>query len=179
LVADTTRVGSPSSIAVVGFALSCYPIGVERGWMTRAVAAARTLVTLRFFRESAQNDRTDATGYKGFYYHFLDLQTGKRVWQSELSIIDSALLAAGILTVHAYFRGNGQGEEEIRKLAEALYRRMDWQWAQNDPRTVSRGWKPECGFLHYGWEGYNEALILYALGLGSPTYPLSADSYTT
>jgi hypothetical protein len=178
LVADTTRVGSPSSIAVVGFALSCYPIGVERGWMTRAEAVKRTVATLRFFRDSSQNDRPDATGFKGFYYHFLDLQTGKRAWQSELSLIDSALLAAGILTAQAYFHGPAQSEEEIRKLADALYRRMDWQWAQNGSRTVSQGWEPECGFLHYGWEGYNEALILYALGLGSPTYPLSADSYT-
>src|SRR5471030_2359153 len=82
LVADTSRVGAPASIAVVGFALSCYPVGVERGWMTRADAAARVLLTLRFFWNGPQSERPDAIGYKGFFYHFLDMQTGKRVWQS-------------------------------------------------------------------------------------------------
>jgi hypothetical protein len=96
LVADTTRPGAPASIAVVGFALSSYPVAVERGWITRAEAAARIVNTLRFFLQSPQNDRPDATGYKGFYYHFLSLHTGQRVWQSELSSIDTALLLAGI-----------------------------------------------------------------------------------
>jgi len=95
LVADTSRPGSPASIAVVGFALSCYPVGVERGWMERADAVARILVTLRFFCESPQSDAADATGYKGFYYHFLDMETGRRAWKSELSLIDTTLLLAG------------------------------------------------------------------------------------
>src|SRR5437899_3065985 len=116
LVADATRKDSPSSIAVVGFALSCYPIAVERGWMTRTEAAERTLVTLRFFWHIPQNDKPDATGYKGFFYHFLDLHSGIRTWQSELSLIDSALLLAGMLTAQTYFSGNAQGVEEIREL---------------------------------------------------------------
>ena len=165
------------SIAVVGFALSCYPIGVERGWMSREHATAQTLATLRYFHESPQDDTPDATGYKGFYYHFLDVRTGRRVWQSELSLIDSALLAAGILTAQTYFSRSTPDEGEIRHLADVLYRRMDWQWARDGAHTVMQGWKPECGFLHYGWEGYNEALILFALALGSPTYPLPAASY--
>src|SRR5271169_240997 len=103
LVADTSRAGSPSSIAVVGFALSCYPIAVERGWMTRGAAAAQTLQTLRFFWNSPQNDNPDATGFKGFYYHFLDMQSGRRVWRCELSLVDSSLLLAGILTAGCYF----------------------------------------------------------------------------
>ena len=177
LVADTTREGSPSSIAVVGFALSCYPIGVERGWMTRAEAVNLTLTALRFFNDSSQNETPRATGFRGFYYHFLDPHSGKRVWQSELSLIDSALLAAGFLTSQAYFIGGDPAESEIRDLSDKLYCRMDWQWAQDEIYTVMQGWKPECGFLHYGWEGYNEALILYVLGLGSPTHPLSAASY--
>ena len=86
LVADTSRAGAPASIAVVGFALSCYPVAVERGWMVRAQAAARTLATLRFFWSSEQSAAADATGYKGFYYHFLDMHSGRRVWQS-LSLI--------------------------------------------------------------------------------------------
>jgi hypothetical protein len=178
LVADTTRHASPCSIAVVGFALSCYAVAVERGWMTREAAAERTLVTLRFFRDSPQSEDPDATGYKGFYYHFLDLRNGQRVWHSELSLIDSALLLARILTAQAYFDSTAPGEEEIRKLADSLYRRMDWPWAQNNGLTVAQGWKPECGFLHYGWEGYSEATILYVLGLASPTHPLPAESYT-
>lgn len=178
LVADTTRHNSPCSIAVVGFALSCYPAAVERGWVARSDAAAQTLRTLRFFRSSQQGENPSATGYKGFYYHFLDLLSGKRVRQSELSLIDSALLLAGILTAQTYFYGTADAEKEIREIADALYRRMDWRWAQNGGSTVALGWKPECGFLHYGWEGYSEATILYILGLAAPTYPLSADSYT-
>jgi hypothetical protein len=176
LVADTSRAGSPCSIAVVGFALSCYPIGVENGWLSRADAIGRTLAALRFFLQSEQSDQPDATGFKGFYYHFLDMKTGKRVWQCELSLVDTALLIAGILIAACYFDGAGD-EAEIRSLADALYRRVDWRWAQYGSETVSQGWKPECGFLHYGWEGYNEATILYVLGLGSPTFPLTESGY--
>ncbi len=176
LVADTSRAGSPCSIAVVGFALSCYPIAVERGWMRRADAAALTLKTLQFFWESPQGDEPDTAGFKGFYYHFLDMHGGRRVWQCELSLIDTALLMAGILTAGCYFDGAAE-EGEIRRLSEALYRRVDWRWARNGRETVSQGWKPECGFLHYGWEGYNEATLLYVLGIGSPTHSLRATSF--
>jgi hypothetical protein len=176
LVADTSRRGSPSSIAVVGFALSCYPIAVERGWMTRGAAAAQTLQALRFFWNSPQNDGPDATGFKGFYYHFLDMQSGRRVWRCELSLVDSSLLLAGILTAGSYFDGSGN-EVEIRALSDQLYQRVDWRWAQNEQETVAQGWKPECGFLHYGWEGYNEATIVYVLGMGSPSHPLSKSSF--
>jgi hypothetical protein len=172
LIADTTRTGSPASIAVVGFALSSYPVAAERGWITRQDAAARTLRTLRFFWTSQQSAEPNATGYKGFYYHFLHMQSGKRVWQSELSLIDTALLLAGILTAGAYFTDNIKSEIEIRHLADALYRRVDWRWAQNRKATLSQGWKPECGFLHYGWEGYSEAIILYVLAMASPTHPI-------
>jgi hypothetical protein len=176
LVADTSRAGSPCSIAVVGFALSCYPIAVENGWMTRSEAAARTLTTLRFFWQSEQGDRPDVTGYKGFYYHFLDMQTGRRVWTCELSLIDTALLIAGVCTVGCYFDGVGD-EAEIRRLSDALFDRVDWRWAQNGSETLSQGWKPESGFLHYGWEGYNEATILYVLGAASQTHPLTQGSF--
>jgi hypothetical protein len=178
LVADTSRPHSPCSIAVVGFALSCYPIAVENGWLSRADAMSRTLRVLRYFAHSTQSDAPDATGYRGFYYHFLDMQSGRRVWQCELSLIDTALLIAGVLVAGRYFDNPGE-ESEIRDLAEALYRRVDWGWAQYGTTTVSQGWRPECGFLHYGWEGYNEATILYVLGLGSPTFPLNPSGYTT
>jgi hypothetical protein len=177
LVADTSRAGSPASIAVVGFALSCYPVGVERGWMARADAVARVLVTLRFFCNSRQGDQSDATGYKGFYYHFLDMTTGQRVWQSELSLIDTTLLLAGVLTASVYFSEDTSGEAEIRQRADAIYRRIDWQWARGSEATARQGWKPESGFLHYGWDGYDEATILYILGLASPTHPIPESSY--
>jgi hypothetical protein len=177
LIADSNRQDSPASIAAVGLGLSAYPVGVERGFMTRAEAVERTLATLRFFSSSPQGTEPDATGYKGFYYHFLDMQNGRRVWRCELSTIDSAFLFAGMLTCAAYFTADSAAEKEIRKLAEALYRRADWQWAQNGGAAVTHGWKPESGFLPYRWQGYNEALILYVLGLGSPTFPLPDAAY--
>jgi hypothetical protein len=177
LVADTSREGSAASIAVVGFALSAYPVAVERGWLTREEATARTLVTLRFFETSAQSSGPDATGHKGFYYHFLDRESGTRASRCELSPIDTSLLLAGVLAAGAYFTAAASTEAEIRALARELYGRIDWDWARNGKATVAQGWKPDSGFLHYGWEGYNEAGILYALGLASPTHPLPATSY--
>lgn len=178
LVADKTRADCPSSIAATGFALAAYPIGVERGLLTRDEAIKRTLTTLRFFWGGPQSSSPDATGYRGFYYHFLDMQTGRRAGNCELSTIDTTLLLAGALTAAVYFDGDVPNEREIRELADALYTRVDWRWAQNGETTVTHGWKPESGFLEYRWKGYDEALILYLLGLGSPTYPLSEESYT-
>jgi hypothetical protein len=177
LVADTSREGSPCSIAVVGFALSAYPVGVERGWVARSDAVARTLAALRFFRDSDQSGGSDATGYRGFYYHFLDMATGARVWRSELSMIDSALLIAGMLTAAHYFTADTADEKELRELADELYRRVDWRWAQDEAGAIRQGWKPESGFLHYLWEGYNEAIVLYVLALGSPTCPIEGHGY--
>ena len=177
LIADTNREHSPSSIAVVGFALSAYPVGVEHGWIERTDAAQRTLAALRFFMDSDQSGDPTATGYRGFYFHFLDMHRGTRVWLSEVSLIDTALLIAGALTAASYFTGKTPVEGELRRLAEALYHRVDWRWAQHGGTAVTHGWKPECGFLNYGWEGYSEAILLYVLGLGSPSYPLTAQSY--
>lgn len=178
LIADSNQPGQPSSIAAVGLALTAYPIGVERGFITRAEAVRRTLAALEFFWSSRQDDASDATGYKGFYYHFIDMKSGRRAWQSELSTIDSALLLAGMLAAAQYFDAGNGDEKKLRELADALYRRADWQWAQNGGLTVSLGWKPESGFLPWRWEGYCEAMILYALGLGSPTHPLPEQAYS-
>jgi hypothetical protein len=178
LVADKTSPDWPASIAAVGFALAAYPIGVERGFCTRADAVKKTLTALRFFWNSPQGPEPDATGYKGFYYHFLDMKTGRRAWKCELSTVDSTFLLAGMLTAAAYFNHNDAAEYEIRQLANDLYQRADWQWAQNDGATVTHGWKPESGFLPFRWKGYDEALLLYVLGLGSPTYPLPAESFS-
>jgi len=178
LVCDKNSPDWPASIAATGVALTAYTVAVERGFMSRADAIERTLATLRFFWNSPQNSEPDATGYKGFYYHFLDMQTGQRVWQCELSTVDSAFLFAGMLTAGRYFDATTSAEQEIRTLADQLYRRADWQWAQNHGDTLTHGWKPESGFLLYRWEGYDEALLLYMLALGSPTYPIPEKSYT-
>jgi hypothetical protein len=178
LVADTTREGAPSSIAVIGFALSVYPVGVERGWMERADAVQRTLVTLRFLMACDQSGSARATGYRGFYFHFLDMASGTRVWRSEVSLIDTGFLMAGVLTAAAYLDADTPDENELRRLADALYRRVDWRWAQREGGAVTHGWKPECGFLNYGWEGYSEAILLYVLGLGSPTHALTDQSFS-
>ena len=177
LIADSSRENSPASIAVVGFALSTYPVAVERGWMARADAVDRSLTALRFLRDSDQSGGPEATGFKGFYYHFLDMHTGARAWRSELSMIDTALLIAGALTAGRYFTANTEEEIELGEQVDALYRRIDWRWAQDGDDTIKHGWKPECGFLHYGWEGYNEAIVLYVLALGSPTHPTGGDCY--
>lgn len=172
LIADTSRALSPASIGVVGFCLSIYPVAVERGWMTRIEAIQRTLATLRFFHDCDQSGSPQTTGFKGFYYHFLDMHSGAREWRSELSTIDTALLIAGALTAGQYFSANTPNETELRALAETLYLRVDWRWAQGGAATIRQGWKPECGFLNYGWDGYNESIILYALARGSPAHPL-------
>jgi hypothetical protein len=177
LVPDNTRPDSHCSITAVGLALASYPVAVERGFISRAEAIERTLTTLRFFRDSPQTGEPGATGYKGFYYHFLDMHTGRRAWESELSTIDTTFLIAGALLAAAYFDRETRAEDEIRAIVSLLYRRIDWLWAQNGGLTVSHGWTPERGFLRYRWEGYSEALLLYVLGLGSPTHPLPADSY--
>ena len=177
LVPDNTREGAPCSIAPTGFALAAYPIGVERGFVSRKEAVKRTLRTLRFFWQSPHGPEPDATGYKGFYYHFLDMKSGRRTWNSELSTIDSTFLIAGALTSAQYFNRETADEREIRTLASEIYARADWQWAQNGGDTVTHGWRPESGFIKYRWQGYNEALLLYVLGLASPTHRLPERSY--
>ncbi len=177
LVRDKSREGWPASIAAIGLALAAYPVGVERGFMTRDDAVQRTLATLRFFANAPHGPESDATGHKGFYYHFLDMPSGRRAWRSELSSVDTAFLLAGMLAVAAYFQQQSAVEDEIRRLADALYRKADWRWMQNGAAAVSHGWTPEKGFLRYRWHGYDEALIVYLLGLGSPTHPLPAESY--
>jgi hypothetical protein len=177
LIIDKTGANWPASIAATGLALASYPVGIERGFWARKVAVERTLTTLRFFWNSPQGPQPDATGHQGFYYHFLDMHTGRRARECEVSTIGSAFLLAGALTAGAYFDDESAEEREIRGLADALYCRCNWAWAQNGEATVTHGWRPESGFIHYRWEGYDEALLLYILGLASPTHPLSQDSY--
>ena len=177
LMRDKTEAGAPASIAAVGLAMASIPVLVERGVISREFAPELALQTLRFFRNSPQGPEPDATGYRGFYYHFLHMKTGRRVWQCELSTIDSAFLFAGMLTCAAYFDADTEEEAEVRRIADELYRRADWKWALNGGAAVSHGWRPETGFISYTWTGYDEALLVYLLGLGSPTFPLPAESY--
>lgn len=167
-----------SSIAAVGFALTAYPIGVERGWVSRADAAARTLATLRFFRDAPQGGNASGmTGHHGFFYHFLDMETGARVGNTELSTIDTALLLAGALFAREYFDGAGPVETEIRESADTIYRRVEWDWIQPRPPLVALAWRPDTGFSEHDWRGYNEAMILYILALGSPTHPIDTAAW--
>src|SRR3984957_15023011 len=178
LIADKTQPGSAASIAAVGMGLSVYVVAVERGIISRAEGVNRILTTLRFLHSSHQGPEANATGYKGFYYHFLDMQTGRRAYQCELSTVDTAIMMAGILTAASYFTEKSAEESEIRKLAEILYRRVDWQWAMDKGTTITHGWMPESGFLPYRWDkGYSEALMLYALALGAPTFPIHPHGY--
>lgn len=177
LVRDKNAPGWPASIAAAGLALACYPVAVERGMMKAGAAVERTLAVLRFFWNSKQGPEADATGHRGFYYHFLDMTTGARVWQCELSTVDSAFLLAGMLTAAAYFNDDSAEHREIRRLADALYLRADWPWMLSERGTIRHGWKPEVGFLRFRWEGYDEAMLLYVLALGSPSHPIPAASY--
>ena len=181
LTPDRSPTPSFSSIAAVGFALTAYPIGVERGYVSRAAAAGRVLTTLRFFWTAPQDSNTSgSTGYHGFFYHFLDITNGTRFQTVELSTIDTALLLAGVLTCQSYFdNATDAGEIEIRSLAESIYRRTDWQWAASrNPPAISLGWHPETQFIQYEWRGYNEAMIIYILALGSPTHPADTTAWT-
>ena len=174
LVPDRWPGPSPCSIAAVGFALTAYPIGVERGYITRQQAAQRVLVTLRFFARAPQGPQPEGvTGYKGFFYHFLDMRSGVRTSDSELSTVDTALLLAGVLSDRDYFDRATPEEREIRTLADAINRRVDWRWASPRAPLVSMGWMPESGFIPHDWQGYDEAMILYLLALGSPTHAVA------
>jgi hypothetical protein len=183
LVPDRWPTASFSSVAAVGFGLTAYIVGVERGWTTRAAARDRVLATLRFFWRAPLSDQpTGVTGYRGFFYHFLDMPTGRRFQQVELSTIDTGLLLMGALAVQQYFSGTDAAENEIRALADSVYWRVEWDWASVRPPAISMGWRPESGFIATDYDGYNEAMFLYVLALGSPTHPIPAEAwpeYTT
>jgi hypothetical protein len=164
------KTGVPSSIAVVGMALSSLAVGVENGWVSRRQAAQRATTTLRFFAHGAAN-------HGGFFFHFLDVQSGERVWNCEVSSIDSTILLLGALFCGAYFDLDTPQEREIRCLSEEIFARADWNWFCNGDNAVSIAYWPERGFSKHSWRGYNEALLLAVLGLGSPTFALPAQSY--
>jgi len=177
LIPDRAPTPSFSSIAAVGFGLTAYGIGAERGYVTRAEAAARTLATLRSLLAMKQGaEPRGVSGHHGFFYHFLDMQTGERFKTVELSTIDTALLVAGALFAQSYF--DRPEEKAIRDAAEELYARVEWTWEQPRAPAISMGWTPEEGFHTYDWRGYNEAMIVIVLALGSPTHPVDASAWT-
>jgi len=173
LIKDRSAGYAPCSIASVGFGLTAITIGIDRGWISRAAGRQRVLTTLKTFWQKPQGREAQGyIGYKGFFYHFLDMNTALRTWDSELSSIDTALLLAGILDMKQYFTGSDPEEAQIRSLADSIYYRVDWNWMRNFQPNVSGGWTPERGFIGWWWSGYNEAMIMNLLGLGSPTHPL-------
>jgi hypothetical protein len=168
-----------SSVAAVGYALTAYPIGVERGYVSREQARERTLTTLEFFWNAPQGpDASGTTGRWGFFYHFVDMDTGHRFQQTELSTIDTGLFMMGALTAQQYFDGDGPQETRIRALADSLYRRVEWDRMQLPNDLISMGWTPSEGRFDWGYEGYDEAMFLYVLGLGSPTHPMDAAAWS-
>lgn len=175
LVPDRWPTPSFSSVAAVGFGLTAYPVGVERGYITREQAVERTLNTLRFFWNAPQGpDSAGTAGYRGFFYHFLDMKTGLRFENVELSTIDTGLFLMGALAAQQYFNCDTPQERQIRVLADSLYRRVEWDWMQLPSGLISMGWKPKGGRFDFGYQGYTEAMFLNLLALGSPTHPVDA-----
>jgi hypothetical protein len=178
LVPDRWPTPSFCSIAAVGFALPAYAIGIERGWCSRAEARDLTLTTLRFFWNAPQGPAVSGTtGHKGFFYHFLDMQTGERFRQVELSSVDTTILLMGVLFAGQYYDRADAAEREIRKLSNDLFDRADWNFFRKDGRAaISMGWHPESGqLIPANWVGFNEGMFVNILALGSPTHPAPAN----
>lgn len=179
LVRDRSTFTSPCSIAAVGFGLSAITVGIDHGWITRDQGRSRVRLTLQTFWDKPQGSGANGViGYRGWFYHFLDMRTAARTWTCELSSVDTALLLAGVLHARQYFDGPEPEEVAIRSLADALFGRVDWDWMRNGQDSLSMGWTPEAGFLSSRWIGYNEAMLLYLLGMGAATNPLPATSWT-
>lgn len=174
LVRDRSEPFSPVSIAATGFGLTGIGIAIDHGWITRAAGRDRALAVLQTLWSNPQGtSATGMSGYRGWFYHMLDPNTGLRFGNSELSSIDTALLLGGVLYVKQYFNGADTNEVTVRNLAGALYQRVDWQWMANGQNALAMGWFPESGFINNNWIGYNEAMLLYVLGLGAATNPLA------
>ena len=152
-----------AGIAATGFGLTALSIADRRGYLPHSEIAERVKTTLEWHLNSLPE-------VHGFFYHFTDIETGKRFSGSELSSIDTALLLCGILTVRAYFE-----DARIQSLAQQIYERVDWPWMLNGGKTFSMGWQPETGFLAARWEHYCELMMIYLLAIGSPTHPVAPE----
>ena len=169
-----------SSIAATGFGLTSYIAGIENKYITRDQGAERVLSTLKVLWQLPQGNQIEnVSGYKGFFYHFLTLDKASRFKQVELSSIDTGLLMAGILACMSYFDlQDSQTETEIRTLADSLFKRVEWDWMMKANGAMSMGWHPEKGFIDSEWVGYNEAMILIIMAMGSPTHPIGDGAWS-
>jgi len=172
IVKDRTLSTAPCSIAATGFGIPSFAIGAERKWITREQAAGITLKIMKFFIGSVQSAAKDVTGYKGFYYHFLKMDSGTREWNCELSSVDTGILMMGVIFARNYYDKDNEVEKQIRRLAAELLGRIDWNFMQlpasgEYANTISMAWTPGNGLEKMGWSGYNEALFLYVLAAGS------------
>ena len=191
LVRDSARPGSPCSVGSAGFAVAAYVAAESLGLMGRDESRGRCLEVARTFAALPQGPGPDDAGHRGYFYHFLDAdgpRRGRRAWRCELSSIDTALLVAGLLVAAGHFDRDDEAEAEVRRLCTFIYERVDWPWLLRDSGRLGHGWRPEAarrprrghgrdGFILHEWDGYNEALLLYVLALGSPTRPVPPESY--
>ncbi len=159
---DESEVGS---IAATGFGLTALCIGRERGWIEEDEARDRVMIALQFLADGMPNHR-------GFFYHWANVATGERLWDSEISSVDTAMLLCGVLTCRAYFN-----DADIKRVAGQIFDRVDWQWLSEDTSLLPHGWRPETGFLQYRWDNYSEMMMIYLLGLGSSSRPLPAGAW--
>jgi hypothetical protein len=159
--ADDTIV---ASIAATGFALTALCIGQQRGYVSYTDARDRALTTLRYLWK--------AKHHRGFFYHFANIKTGERIWDSEISSIDTAILLCGVLTCRQHFRS-----AEVTRLATDIFDRVEWTWLSEDTTLLPHGWAPEVGFLPYRWDFYSELMVMYLLGLGSASHPLPVEAW--
>jgi hypothetical protein len=157
--------GNVASIAATGFGLTAFCIGRERGYISPVDARDRVISALRFLHGEMPTHR-------GFYFHWADVHSGARIWDAEISSIDTAILLCGVLTCRRYFR-----HREITRLATLIFNRIDWTWLSADTTLLSHGWRPEVGFLPYRWDYYSELMMMYLLGLGSTTHPLPVQAW--
>ena len=157
--------GIASSIAATGFGLTALCIGEKRGFISNAAVLERVLVTLRFLWKKLPNHR-------GFFYHFANPETGERMFDSEVSSVDTAILLCGVLTVREHFR-----HAAVAQLADLILNRVDWSWLSEDTSLLTHGWTPEVGFLPSRWDYYSELMMMYLLGMGSSAHPLPPETW--
>ena len=179
LIKDRSTSWSPCSVASQGFGITAICIGIDHGWVSREEGRSRIMLGMETLWNGAQGpEQYNRNGYRGLFYHFLDINSGVRTWDSELSTVDTAWLMAGVLDARQYFDGPDPAEADLRALADALYHRVDWEFMRNSGSGIRMGWKPETGFAPFGnWIGYNEAMMLYILAIGSPTHPVPASTW--
>ena len=161
----TADKNTAASIAATGFGLTALCIAVQREYLAADIAQQRVLTTLRFLYKKLANHR-------GFFYHWADVNSGERIWDSEISSIDTSILMCGVLTCREFFK-----DAEISRLANQIFNRVDWTWLSEDTSLLPHGWTPEVGFLQYRWDYYSELMMMYLLGLGSATHPLPEGSW--